>query len=107
MPLTTVVAIYLLHIISRWLGVFLTWSQISQLCNASQLSWSSRGVLLLSAHHPGTSCLATCGMNSNFLFCRRSEASIWFENWGLRVLKVQQREACSIGLRVSSPEFLF
>ena len=30
-----------------------------------------------------------------------------FENWGSWVLKVQKTEARSIGLNVSSPEFLF
>jgi len=47
----------------------------------------------------------------------QAEASIWFEIWGVVdmglktgwswVIKVQQMEACSTWLRVSSPEFLF
>ena len=39
---------------------------------------------------------------------RDTEASIWFDNYmGSWVLKVQQTEARSTWLRVSSPEFLF
>ena len=35
----------------------------------------------------------------------RPAASIWFENRGSQVLKVQQKEVRSTGLRVLSPEF--
>src|SRR6218665_2162401 len=35
----------------------------------------------------------------------RSGASIWFENWGVVVLKIQQTEKNSTGLRLSSRNF--